>query len=313
MVETVDGRNWYHADVRPGNPGFSHTPQGRGFLAQQHERMIASGQPFTADYAATMLLHAVEGELEPTAGSSDVNTYQMGDLATVRRRRPWFSCANAFRQQPHANRWGQDWQNFVSVFHDRLGVVVGGGNTKLQPLWSNFTIGDTALMKHRPGEEDPLFLVKKLQHVPDEVSIEQADTTLTVRLKYGLLDGAISLTEMADDTLGISYSCDTIPDQPVEGHLTMIPRIGALLRLSTGDAIPLGEQPFAWSVPGQAGFVEHNGWRLLLPLGTRIEWPALPHDPYKKGGEPDLASGRIVVVMPFSRERMAYEMVLQVV
>ena len=74
----------------------------------------------------------------------------------------------------------------------------------------------------------------------------------------------------------------------------------------------MGKQPFAWTVPGQAGFVEHNGWRLLLPAGVRIEWPALPHNPYKKTGESEVEDGRIVIVMPFTQERSKYEMVLQI-
>jgi hypothetical protein len=312
MVETVDGRNWYHAGVRPGNPGFSHTPAGRGFLAQQHARMIESEQAFDADYAATMLLHAGEGELEPTAGSSESYHYQMGDLATVQRRKPWFFCANAFRQDPHDNRWGQDWQNFLSAYHDRVGMVLGGGNTKLQPLWSNFTIGDTGQLSHTPGDEEPEFLTQELRHVPEKARIEEGESQITVHLSYSEIEGAVTVSDRGDSELGITYACDPGTARDVEGHLTLVPRFGDLLTLSTGDVIPLGEQPFAWSVPGQAGFLEHNGWRLLLPAGTRIEWPAVPHNPYKKGGEGDAADGRVVVCMPFTQDRTAYEMVLQI-
>ncbi len=331
VVETVDGRNWYHPTIRPGNPGFSHTPHGRGFLAQQHERMISaskpdlpakdrkasrltmfnSGQVFDADYAASMLLHSGEGEAEPTAGSRDTHAYRMGDLAAVRRSKPWFICSNAFRQAPHANRWGQDWQNFQSVYHDRVGVILGGGNTKLQPLWSNFTVGDVKQLRHTPGDEDPDFLTDALQHVPDEVAIEEDGSTLTVRLLYRDVVGLVSVVERGDNELGLIYQAEN-PTGQVEGHLTLVPSFGDQLRLSTGDSIPLGEQPFSWSVPGEAGFVEHNGWRLLLPSGCRIEWPALPHNPYKKGGEGDPFDGRIVVVMPFTETQTQYKMVLQI-
>ena len=54
------------------------------------------------------------------------------------------------------------------------------------------------------------------------------------------------------------------------------------------------------------------GWRLLLPKGARIEWPALPHNPYRKGGEAEASEGRIVVVLPFSSDVCRYEMVLQI-
>jgi hypothetical protein len=199
----------------------------------------------------------------------------------------------------------------VSVYHDEVGLVLGGGNTKLQPLWSNFSLGDISRLNHTPGDEDPVFLAEGIQHIPDKVKIEQVEKNLRVRLTYGETECVVSVLDLGDDQLGISYSCED--DGPIEGHLTLMPGFGNILKLSTGDAIPLGEQPFAWSVPGQAGFVEHCGWRLLLPSNIRVEWPALPHDPYKKGGEPEAKAGRIVVVMPFGGKRKKYEMVLQIV
>ena len=182
----------------------------------------------------------------------------------------------------------------------------------MQPLWSNFTIGDAGRLKHTPGDEDPEFLADGLQHVPDRAVIDHDNDRLTVCLWYGETEASVTLVDRGDSELGIAYVCEPAKVDNVEGHLTLMPKIGDHLRLSTGDAIPLGEQPFAWSVPGQAGFVEHNGWRLLLPAGVRIEWPALPHNPYKKGGESEIEDGRIVIVMPFTQERSKYEMVLQI-
>ncbi len=43
-AETVDGRNPYHGGVHLGNPGFSHTARGRGYLAQQHALHMEAGK-----------------------------------------------------------------------------------------------------------------------------------------------------------------------------------------------------------------------------------------------------------------------------
>ncbi len=48
------------------------------------------------------------------------------------------------------SRWIQDRQNFVSIYHDKTGLIVGGGNLA-QPGWSNFTIGDPAALGPRGG------------------------------------------------------------------------------------------------------------------------------------------------------------------
>lgn len=129
----------------------------------------------------------------------------------------------------------------------------------------------------------------------------------TVRPKSGEDAGTVSLISRGANELGIIVEVDGGSGGPIEKHLPLVPHLGELVRLSTGDVIPLGEQPFAWTVPGQVGAVEHDGWRLLLPGGTRIEWPVMSED----GGA--IEEARLVVVMPFPPDRDRYEMVLQIV
>jgi len=33
------------------------------------------------------------------------------------------------------------------------GLILGGGNTKLQPAWSSFTLGDITILSHRPDTQ----------------------------------------------------------------------------------------------------------------------------------------------------------------
>ena len=135
----------------------------------------------------------------------------------------------------------------------------------------------------------------------------EEENGFTVRPKSGEDAGTVSLISRGANELGIIVEVDGGSGGSIVEHLPFVPHLGELVRLSTGDAIPLGEQPFAWTVPGQVGAVEHDGWRLLLPGGTRIEWPVLPED----GTTIGLA--RLVVVMPFPKGRDKYEMVLQIV
>ncbi len=104
----------------------------------------------------------------------------------TQRRRPWFFCLSAFVVEIPQNRWGQDRQNFVSVFHDRTGLIVGGGNTKLQPLWSTFTVGDSSLLAHTPGDEHPDFSPREgLIHAPEGASYRTGEDASGLTLKYG--------------------------------------------------------------------------------------------------------------------------------
>jgi len=300
-VETVDERNPYHGGVHLGNPGFSHTPAGRGYLAQQHALHLKAGARFDADYAAGLLLYGGEGPMEETAAGRDRHVYRMGDQAAIVRRRPWFLSLSAFVCEPPDNRWIQDRQNLVSVFHDRVGLIVGGGNTKLQPLWSTFTVGDVSLLRHTPGNAEPDFHPgESLLHVPDCAVLRSDEDAPGLTLHYGQEVCSIVLAAQSGDELTLICEATARSGMPVEAHLTLMPHLDCPLRVASGAQIRLGEEPFDLAGSEDVGWIEHAGWRLSLPRGARVVWPALPHNPYRKGGEATVEEARLVVALPFS-------------
>ena len=309
-VETVDGRNPYHAGVHLGNPGFSHTVSGRGYLAQQHALHLASGKSFDADYASSMLLYGGEGPLEETAAGQSEHVYRMADEAVTIRKKPWFLCLSAFMVELPDNRWGQDRQNFVSVFHDKTGLIAGGGNTKLQPLWSTFTVGDTSLLSHTPGDEEPDFSPREgLLHAPDSASYEVGDEGATVTLNYGEEVCAVRLSPKSDTELELVYEATANSGRVVEGHVTLLPHLDQPLRFASGESAELGEEKL--DRPGEA-WIEHAGWRLGLPEGSRVVWPVLPHNPYRKAGDATIEEARLVVVVPFQEGVATQSLTLQI-
>ena len=48
------------------------------------------------------------------------------------------------------------------------------------------------------------------------------------------------------------------------------------------------------------GWLEHAGWRITLPAGSRVAWPILPHDQYKKDGSAALALAKLVLTLPLT-------------
>lgn len=299
-VETVDGRNPYHAGIRLGNAGFSHTAAGRGYLARLHGLFLAEGARFDPDYAANLLLNGGRGEAEETTAGRARHVYRMGDEATAVRNSPWFLCLSAFVVDFPQNRWGQDRQNFVSVFHDSVGLVLGGGNTKLQPLWSNFTVGDKVLLAHTPGDEDPDFDAPDgLIHVPDELSYDSDEAGGRLRMRYGEETCGVEARIESETELTLVFSATASSGLPVDGHATLLPHLDREVRFASGEAAMLGEAEAKWA--GEA-WLEHAGWRLHLPPGSRVVWPALPHNPYRKAGDSTIEEARLVVVLPFSAD-----------
>lgn len=285
-VETIDERNPYHAAVRLPNAGFTATPEGRAYAARQ---LAAWKGRIPADEAALLLLYGTEGEPAPVARRDGDFDYTLGKAdAAVRRRGPWFVVASALVAPPHGNRWGQDRQNFVSVFHDAAGLILGGGNTKLQPRWSNFTLGDVSLLQHKPGDEKPNFLAPRgLVHVPGAAKL-LGGGRLGVELDYAGKRGVVEVEIRTPERLVYTVSCDPA----LAAHVTLLPRVGEALEAASGRKTVLGAEALEWS--GEE-WIRHGGVRVALPQGATLRWPVLPHNPYRKDGRAETEEGRLVI------------------
>ena len=188
----------------------------------------------------------------------------------------------------------------MSVFNERTGLILGGGNTKLQTLWSSFTIGNPTLLSHKPGDQNPKFLEPTgLLHVPSGAVLEQNGTALT--LDYATARCRIQLVLNETNKAQVAYSVDGISDKgQIEAHATLLPSIGKTWRTAVGLSGALGPTPLHLEPEQLGNWFEHNGWRIEIPPHSTLTWPALPHNPYRKDGHAELSEGRIVVTLHFS-------------
>lgn len=311
-VETVDERNAYHAGVHLGNPGFSYTDIGRGYLARQHGLFLEADGKFDVDYATNMLLAAVEGPVAAAGSSLNHFTYRMEQDSLIVRQKPWFISLSAYVCPPSGNRFRQDRQNFVSIFHDQTGLIIGGGNTKLQPLWSTCTIGDPGLLFHTPGDENPDFSPRPgLKHIPDQADVWSNEEAAVLNLNYGDEKYVVRIMPISEKILQIRCEATLRTRSQVEGHFTMMPHTGLPIHLSTGETLSLGKDKIQKTFD-TAVWMAHAGWHLSIPPEARIIWPVLPHNPYRKQGDADIEEARIVVALPFSTYRLRYDLVLKI-
>lgn len=311
-VETIDERNLYNENLNFGNIGFCLTAEGRGYLANQLRLQKTYGMGPGIDNLAAFTLYGEEGPLIPTAAEAKNRTFVMKDKAMIRRKGPWFICLSALCSPISGNRWIQDRQNMVSVYHDKCSLILGGGNCKLQPLWSNFTVGDISLLKHAPGDTNPDFFPKgPLQHVPTAASLKETDP-IGVNLEYGEEKCQVVVNPIDDNTLWIRVNATTATDRPVEGHITLRPVLSSPFRTELTPARDLNACEFDLSSKQAGAYIEHNGWRLTLPEGARVIWPAIPHYPYYTDGTPGRYFGRIVIALPFSKDKHEYALKLTV-
>lgn len=311
-VETVDERNPFSAEVAMGNVGFTFCGEGRGYLAHQWAIGKQSGVRPSPDAMASFFLYGQEGPITPIPASGQDGRSVIEDSALVQRKGPWFISLSAYHAPISTARWIQDRQNLVSIYHDRCGLILGGGNTKLQPLWSTFTVGDTSLLKHTPGDTNPDFLPKgELYHVPSAAALKQTDPS-GLTLSYGKEKTSLEVEPVDAHTLKLHLQATAVSGLPVAAHLTLIPHMGEALVTAAGERRTVQDAPFELSGKETGGWMEHAGWRLSVPDAATVRWPVLPHNSYVKDGSAKPAEGRIVLSLPFSQQTQEYTLTLWV-
>ncbi len=313
IVETVDERNGYHTGVAFPNAMYTLTPEGRGYMRRQWNLLTAAGHNIGPDNMANYLIYGQEGPTAESVTQSGDTTYVFTDgKGLIRRKGPWFVCLSAYCCPIPTSRWIQDRQNFMSIYHDKLGVIIGGGNTKLQPLWSNFTVGDTSLLAHADGDQAPDFLPKgPLFHVPSSASLKKTDP-VGLNLQYGEERCHIFVEPLDEKTMLIHLQASADSGMPVEGHITLMPEVEGIVRTASGREVVLGKEPFDLTSDEIGGWIAHRGWKLTIPQGARLVWPVLPHNPYRKDGSATPEEARLVVCVPFSTGNHKAEMTLSI-
>ena len=326
-METVDERQVYHPGISMPGAGFTLSPEGRGYIRRQWDLIRARAKRtkkapvLNADSAAAFLLYGMEGPAVTAPGEAKREHFVLGkNDALVDRRDPWFTVLSAYHAPVPQSRWIQDRQNLVSLFHDRVGLILGGGNTKLQPLWSTFTVGDTALLFHKPGDESPNFAPPPgLFHTPGGATLEPE--ALALSLIYGdsskgasaLTHCRISVKPMSDTEARITCAVSAMPSAKalIAAHLPLLPHLKTAWKTANATGT-LGDTPLNFSVGDAGDFFEHHGWRIGLPPGSTLTWPVLPHDQYKKDGSATPDEGRIVVTLPLDADRKSVEVSLKI-
>lgn len=311
-VTTVDERQIYHRERSIGNVGFSHTAAGRGYLIGQTQLLREQGRLVNADYAAAMLVHGGTGTGETPTLQGDHAQFVLGDRkALLQRDKPWQICFSAYCCPVPRNRWIQDRHNLVDVFHDELGLLIGGGNTKLQPYWSTFTVGDPDKVHHRSGDPNPDFTpATDLRWVPTRSNLTPDPTRPTLDLTYHDHTGRVSATLAPDGALLLSYEAVALGEGRFEAHVPFLKRQGRI-RFAAGQALYLTDDPLRLAQTQTGPWFEWDGMRVDIPANATLLWPARQHNPYAKDGLAPLANAKLVMNLPLSKASPRYQLAIR--
>src|SRR5262249_8456679 len=134
-VEVIDGRNRYRGVSAWGHFGFSHWPDGRryaAYLADFFTRRRASGRDLGRLSQSALYYH--EGPTAPIPQELPHAAYQMQRVnAGIRKTGPWIVCLSGLIDTPIDSQFTLDRQGHLSIYHEKLGLIVTGANSKHQP------------------------------------------------------------------------------------------------------------------------------------------------------------------------------------
>lgn len=296
-IETIDERQLYHEGVSGQGVGFSFTPVGRGYLRRQLQLLNKSPG---ADVLASLLLYGEEGEAQDPPALGDRHYVSPDGLSVVHGEKGWCLCLSAYTAPVPTSRWIQDRQNLVSLFHPVTGLILGGGNTKLQPRWSTFSAGDVNLLRHNPGDENPNFLPPPgLRHTPTGARL--TSQSLGLELEYDANRTSVHVELPTSTSARLTYSLDSQPTGTIEAHVPFMPEMGKPWRTAAGASGKLTTDAIHLAADKSGGWFQHGSWRVLMPEGSHLDWPILPHDQYKKDGSAEANIGKLVLTLPFEK------------
>ena len=141
-VEVINDRN-RHWDVSAwGQFAFSHFPDGRGYA----EFLAGFFDPDTIahrdHWAGSRRMRSITTKVpyRNRRMSQERFVHRMGVPAGIRKTGPWVVCLSGIVATPAINnRFYLDRQGNLSIFHEKLGMIITGANSKRQPELATFS------------------------------------------------------------------------------------------------------------------------------------------------------------------------------
>ena len=284
IVETVDGRVRYHGHVQTmGIAGMAPFDRGRALIRHLVELLHSHSPAGLNTHLADVLRHCpTDTPQAPLPQRQRQYVHLHHDRALVRRSGPWFYCLSGYLTPTGMvasnlrNRWYLDPQNYLSVWHERAGLVIGGGNSKNQPQCGTFVTMGNRIVRHQA----------------DEARWLQSPGGDTLCLKYGQTGCHVTVEVLDDHAIRIRFQAWPSADEVVRASLCLPGLAGKALTHSQAQAEtildPLRTCELGWPATSNDSerWIRVGSWRLDLPPESDFVWPEYPFNPYAINNAP---------------------------
>ena len=277
-VDTVNDRNRYWGVPMWGGFGFSHFPDGRRYAEFLLDRY---GDDFGIEDLGRMAQSALyfhEGETAPIPTDLPRFFHRLQVPAGMRKEGPWVVSLSGIVSTPAASQFYLDRQTVMGVFHEKLGLIISGANSKHQPELA--TVSET--------------VKGKVYHMPMSSRLTMTEQGDRLALGYNKFFSELTFPELSENRLRFRFRIRWKGGAaPARLTLQLVLKPGEILETGGGKRVKLstepGSEPLRLTPQDIGGWIRHGGWTLKTESPVELEWPVYPYNPYSARPETGLA------------------------
>jgi hypothetical protein len=275
-VEVINDRNRYWDVDTWGQFGFSNFPDGRRY--SEFLTGFFQGDSLHMDWLGRLSQDALyyhEGPTQPIPQDQSRYAYQMNIPAGIRKSGPWEVCLSGIiNTQAVANQYYLDRQSSMSVFHQKLGLIITGANSKRQPELATFS----------EKLHDSVYTL------PLSSRLQMSDHRDRLSLAYNTFFTDLYVPAPSENEITFRFAISGKGPAAESSQLALQLSLKAGEELETGGGkkVVLGKERVELSPDAIGGWIRHHGWTLKVDPGARLVWPVYPYNPYADGPETGL-------------------------
>ena len=267
-VEVINDRNRRWGVSRWGHFAFTNFPEGRRYAEFLLGFHPAKDLPMhTLGRMAQSTLYYHEGPTAPIPQDRPRYVHRMKIPAGIRKTEPWTVVLSGIYSTTAATRqFYLDRQGNFSVFHEKLGMIITGANSKWQPELATF----------REKYKNQIF------HTPVSSRLEMTEDRDRLSLAYETFFADLFVPEPTKDELKFRFSISGRgrPPEEAELNLQLVLKAGETLETGVGKKFVLGTDKIELGPEEIGGWIRHHGWTMKLDPTARLVWPIYPYYPY---------------------------------
>jgi hypothetical protein len=282
----INDRNRYWDVDSWGHFGFSNFPDGRRYA--EFLTSFFEGDNLKMDWLGRLAQDALyfhEGPTQPIPQDQPRFSHQMEIPAGIRKTGPWMVClSGVVNTQAVNNQYYLDRQSHLSIFHQKLGLIISGANSKRQP--------QLALFSEKLGTQ--------MFHMPVSSRLQMSDAQDRLSLAYNTFFADLYVPAASENELKFRFvkAGKGTPAEETRLNLQLVLKAGEPLVTGAGKKILLGSDPVEFQPADLGGWIQHHGWRLTVDPAARLTWPVYPFNPYANGPEKTLEHAVGVLSVP---------------